>query len=290
MTRAPDARHDELRTAVGVLQQQVDQIARTVRAHSSRPEARSGGTADAVEQPRTLRTIRTPCRQARTSASKISSADRRRRSAHACSEYLPLFAGATRRARRRLRPRRVPALLREHGIGARGIDLNDAMVDVCRDRGSTPTRRRPGVPARAARRLARRPVRRAGGRTPRARLPDASSSTRVRQAAARRADRARDDQPGVLVRVLRELHPRHHPRPPAASRHAEVPAGRDRLPAGRGPVPRARIPSTRSCSRVVPRAGARRRGRDAERQRRQDQPPAVHLPRLRGHPEEQPTA
>jgi len=25
--------------------------------------------------------------------------------------------------------------MKEHGIGARGIDLNDAMVDVCRDQG-----------------------------------------------------------------------------------------------------------------------------------------------------------
>ena len=41
---------------------------------------------------------------------------------------------------------------------------------------------------------------------------------------------------GELVRVLLQLHPRHHARAAAASRHAQLPADRARLPGSHGPL------------------------------------------------------
>src|SRR6266571_93294 len=64
------------------------------------------------------------------------------------------------------------------------------------------------LPAPPARRIARRTVRRTGRRAPGAAVPDATARRRIREAPPRRANRARDDQPRMLVRVFRELHPR----------------------------------------------------------------------------------
>ncbi len=50
-------------------------------------------------------------------------------------EYIPLFAGATDVLDVGCGRGEFLQLLKEHGIGARGIDLNEAMVDVCRDQG-----------------------------------------------------------------------------------------------------------------------------------------------------------
>ena len=50
-------------------------------------------------------------------------------------------------------------------------------------------------------------------------------------------DRPGDHQSPLLVRLLRRLHPRHHPRAPAAPGHADVPPGRQRLPAHDRPLP-----------------------------------------------------
>ena len=99
--------------------------------------------------------------------------------------------------------------------------------------------RRAQLSAGAARRIARRALRGAGRRAPRAGLPDAVSRGRLSQAAARVENRARNDQPRVLVCVLLELHPRHHACPAAASRHAAVFRERQRLSERRRPLQRA---------------------------------------------------
>lgn len=49
--------------------------------------------------------------------------------------YLPLFAGATNVVDIGCGRGELLDLFREHGIGARGIDINDEMVDACRSRG-----------------------------------------------------------------------------------------------------------------------------------------------------------
>ena len=113
-------------------------------------------------------------------------------------------------------------------------------------------------------RLPRRTVRRAGRRAPAAAIPDAVPRRRVREAAARRANRARDDQPGVLVCVLRELRPRHHARPARAPGHAEVPARRHRIPATSRSRYRAPYPESEKLQSWQP-AGRRRRSATSSR-------------------------
>ena len=74
------------------------------------------------------------------------------------------------------------ALLRSTACRARGIDLNAAMVDVCRAKGlDAATADALDLSARAAGRFARRAVRRAGRRAPGAALPDAAARRRVRR-------------------------------------------------------------------------------------------------------------
>jgi O-antigen chain-terminating methyltransferase len=51
------------------------------------------------------------------------------------AEYLPVFEGASDVLDVGCGRGEFLALLREHGIGARGIDINGAMVEVCREHG-----------------------------------------------------------------------------------------------------------------------------------------------------------
>ena len=147
--------------------------------------------------------------------------------------------------------------------------------------------------ARPARRIARRTVRGAGRRAPAAGLSARVSQRSAARAAPGRADRARDDQRRLLVRVLPELHPRHHARAAAPSRNAAV-SGRRRAASPsaevqfRVPVPQAdRLPAI-----ARDRAGDRaandkdaiaRAGRRHRQERRHAEQPAVHVSGLRGH-------
>src|SRR5690606_35540421 len=138
--------------------------------------------------------------------------------------------------------------------------------------------RRADVPSRPARRLARRHLRGAGGRAPRARLPRVAAAGGLPRAAARGEAHPRDHQRLVLVCVLPELRARHHARATAAPGHAVVLRPRERLPAGGRPL-------QRSIPRRAEAAACRRWRGDAlhaQRQRRQAEQPALHLPRLRG--------
>src|SRR6185503_4474351 len=101
----------------------------------------------------------------------------------------------------------------------------------------------------------------------------------VRGVAPWRADRARDHQPRLLVRVLRELRARHHARAAAAPRHAEIPAAGERLRPRGDPLSGAVSGAPQAAARDG--AGARRCGRDAQRERRQAELAAVYLPGLR---------
>ena len=174
-----------------------------------------------------------------------------RPSAQRLAEYLPLFAGASDVLDVGCGRGEFLALLREHGITARGIDMNEAMV-----RGLPRARACDADEGDALAYLRAQPDGSLGGLFAAQVVEhlepaylDAFLDAAFDEAAAGRADRARNDQPGVLVRVLRELHPRHHPRAAAAPGHAEVPARRHRLPAASRSATARRIPSTRSCSR-----------------------------------------
>ena len=246
------ATHDELRLSVGVLQQATQMLKHEIGRVSAHGASAPGAAEDSPAR-RTSSTRRRRMRSATsTSASRISSAVSREAIRERLSEYVPVFAGASdvldvgcgrgefltllarsrhQRARYRSEPGDGGGLPRPGPAGGRG--------------------RRRRVPARTAGRSLGRPVRSAGRRAPRAAVPRRVPRRRLRRAAARRADRARNDQPGLLVRVLRELHPRHHPRPAAAPRHAQVPDRRHRLPASSRSGTAPRTPSTRSCSRLL---------------------------------------
>ena len=71
-----------------------------------------------------------------TSASKIAFADRKPRSARGSTDYVAVLRGSVRRARCRMRPRRVSRpVARARAFAATGLDLNPEMVEVCRARG-----------------------------------------------------------------------------------------------------------------------------------------------------------
>jgi SAM-dependent methyltransferase len=125
------AAQEELRASVGVLQQASQnlkrELARLAPAAPSVPLAPSGSTAlgaatDALDSYKYVGFED----QFRGSADEI-----RRRVA----EYVPIFQGASDVLDVGCGRGEFLALLGEHGISARGIDLNAAMVDVCREKG-----------------------------------------------------------------------------------------------------------------------------------------------------------
>src|SRR6185436_13708058 len=231
------AQHEELRAALSVVQQAAHGLRRAVEEIGSTPNAQlppSNSQADpgSLADPGSRLPGRDP----------------------AARRGLPANLPGRRRARRRLRARRVPR------PAARAWHPRARRRRQSRDGGGVPGKgagggngRRADLPARPAGRVTGRAVRGAGGRAPRAALPGAAPRRRVREAAPGGANRARNDQPGVLVRVLRELHPRPDARAPRASRHAEIPADRHRVPACRDQVSRA-LPGGREAAE----AGGRR--------------------------------
>ena len=122
------------------------------------------------------------------------------------------------------------ALLKAAGVTARGVDTNREMVATACERGLD------AVHADALVFLdslpdgsARRADGRAGRGTPDAAVPVPAARRRLSEAARRRADRRRDDQPGVLAGVFQQLHPRRHARAARAPGDAAVPAAGERL-------------------------------------------------------------
>jgi SAM-dependent methyltransferase len=118
--------HDELRTTVSVLQHAVRHLARrTERATDpASPSPPAGASTDAT---------------ATLSYQYVGFEDRFRGSQEAIraalADYLELFGGASDVLDVGCGRGEFLDLLRERGIGARGIDVNEAMVEVCRKRG-----------------------------------------------------------------------------------------------------------------------------------------------------------
>jgi SAM-dependent methyltransferase/exonuclease VII small subunit len=127
--------HAEIRTSLGVLQQATHNLGSVVSGLS-----RSGRTDVASGFSRTDGPTDAPSSSVETLSHKYvgfedafrgSSEDIQRR----LQDYLPIFAGASDVLDIGCGRGEFLALLREHGITARGIDLNDAMVAVCREKG-----------------------------------------------------------------------------------------------------------------------------------------------------------
>jgi 2-polyprenyl-3-methyl-5-hydroxy-6-metoxy-1,4-benzoquinol methylase len=133
------AENAELKTAMGVLQAQV-------RAGRSERSERSGrsGRSDRSERSEQTETQPTNASNANAlSSSYVGFEDQFRGSAEEVRtrllEYVPIFAGASDVLDVGCGRGEFLGLLAEHGVSARGIDLNQAMVDVCRDQGLNAT-------------------------------------------------------------------------------------------------------------------------------------------------------
>jgi len=124
------ASHEELRASIGGLHQATQNLKREIaRLADSGPALRAptnpGTTESAPGSPDSLDSHKYVGFE---DAFRGSSEDIHRR----VSEYLPIFEGARDVLDIGCGRGEFLVLLREHGISARGIDINGAMVDVCR--------------------------------------------------------------------------------------------------------------------------------------------------------------
>ena len=149
------AEHEELRTALGVLRQSNHDLAREidrVRGGAAPVGAASAAVAAADA------TAALPA--AALSHKYVGFEDQFRGSPEEIRArllpYAELFAGASEVLDVGCGRGEFLALLAERGVSARGIDVNESMVEVCRQKGlAASTCRRAGVSARAARGFAR---------------------------------------------------------------------------------------------------------------------------------------
>jgi SAM-dependent methyltransferase len=138
--------HAEIRTSIGVLQQATHNLGNVVSGFPGPPKlgTSEGGSrtdpASVAPGSASPAAASTPSSSVETLSHKYvgfedafrgSSEDIQRQ----LRDYVPIFAGASDVLDIGCGRGEFLALLRESGIGARGIDLNDAMVGVCREKG-----------------------------------------------------------------------------------------------------------------------------------------------------------
>lgn len=126
--------HEELRVSMGVLQQAVQDLKRGVAGLAGSAAGVATASAPAAAGPvqgSQLAPLDSHKYVGFEDQFRGSSDDIRRRVA----EYLPIFEGASDVLDVGCGRGEFLALLREHGIRARGVDLNGAMVDLCRQQG-----------------------------------------------------------------------------------------------------------------------------------------------------------
>ena len=126
------AEHEELRTTISILQQQI----RTARAEQrSSSDARESGAASGVA----VSAGSTANATLALSEKYVGFEDQFRGSAESIRarllEYVPIFDGAANVLDIGCGRGEFLLLLRERGIAGKGIDLNAAMVEVCRQKG-----------------------------------------------------------------------------------------------------------------------------------------------------------
>jgi SAM-dependent methyltransferase/exonuclease VII small subunit len=126
--------HAEIRTSLGVLQQATHNLAQ----RGSDPDDRSSLRSDPDTRVDSRSSVETLSHKyvGFEDAFRGSTDDIER----GLRDYVPLFAGASDVLDIGCGRGEFLALLREGGIGARGIDLNDAMVAVCREKGFDATK------------------------------------------------------------------------------------------------------------------------------------------------------
>ena len=229
------AADDELRNSLAAVQTATAVLKRELeRSLQSRPVGPDGPAGpDRPDRPATDRPAG-PDSASLDSYKYVGFEDRFRGSQEAIrarlADYVPLFEGRSDVLDVGCGRGELLDLFKASGIGARGLDVNHEMIEACLARGLDAVEGDlvgylDSLPDGSLGGLIADP----GRRAPRAVVPDARARRRLPQAAARVADRARDDQPDLLVRVLLELHPRSHARPADSSRDARVPAHGERI-------------------------------------------------------------
>jgi SAM-dependent methyltransferase/exonuclease VII small subunit len=125
--------HAEIRTSIGVLQQATHNLAGVVSGFSRTDQASVSGADSATTASPSTSSVETLSHKyvGFEDAFRGSSEDIARQ----LRDYVPIFAGASDVLDIGCGRGEFLALLRESGISARGIDLNDAMVAVCREKG-----------------------------------------------------------------------------------------------------------------------------------------------------------
>lgn len=123
--------HAQIRTALGVLRHEIQQLAHAAQATTA--SASAGGQPPATAAP-------APARSAHALSHKYVGFEDEFRGAaddvqKGLAAYVPLFAGASDVLDVGCGRGEFLSLLRDAGVTARGIDLNEAMVEVCRGRG-----------------------------------------------------------------------------------------------------------------------------------------------------------
>jgi SAM-dependent methyltransferase len=128
------ASHEELRTAIGVLQQATQHLTREVRRIAESGAMVPGGTPVAPSTPLLGTQF-----DSLDSHKYVGFEDQFRGSAdeirQRVAEYLPIFDGTRNVLDVGCGRGEFLALLRDRGIAARGVDINRAMVDMCREQG-----------------------------------------------------------------------------------------------------------------------------------------------------------
>ena len=178
-------------------------------------------------------------------------------------DYVPLFKGRSDVLDVGCGRGELLDLFKKSGISARGLDVNHEMVEACRARGLD------AVEGDLVGYLESLPDGSLGGLIAVQVVEHLEPSYLMRaldiafhKLRPGLADRPRDDQPGVLVRVLLELHPRPHARPADSPGDARVPADARADSAAPGSITGRPIPTRTSSSR------SRRRDGDTPRRRR----------------------
>jgi O-antigen chain-terminating methyltransferase len=131
--RALAASHDELRVSVGMLQQAVQSLKRDLERRAAEgPNAAAPPAASSASPSADLRPSSDSHKYVGFEDEFRGSPDDIRRRV---SEYLPLFRGSTDVLDVGCGRGEFLTLLRQEGLRARGIDVNNAMVEVCRSQG-----------------------------------------------------------------------------------------------------------------------------------------------------------
>ncbi|HKE85993.1 MAG TPA: class I SAM-dependent methyltransferase [Vicinamibacterales bacterium] len=138
------AEHEELRMSVGVLQQATHTLSKEIARRAASVAPVEATTASAQTSPAVPRASDASRGVDALSHKYVGFEDAFRGSPDTIRarlvDYMPIFAGTADVLDIGCGRGEFLGLLREQGVSGRGIDLNDAMVDVCRDQGLEATK------------------------------------------------------------------------------------------------------------------------------------------------------